>query len=366
MNQYVRELKKIVENYENFQQNEDLKQQLYALYSLIDHDLKDDEKLPIKAADVVGTIITKFFNPATINDAIKTGFPQIDRTIVGFQKGEFIVIGGRPGMGKTQLMVQLATNIAEQKVAIAYFSLEFNTEILTQKLLANLAQVSPETFARPGEYNNQIEEKLSFAIKQLKEMPIYFYENPSTHINKLIKLITNLVSEKNVKVVFIDYLQLISIGSRRINRDVEMSIICRELKRLAKELEITLIVGSQLSRQVENRPGGSRRPQLSDLRESGSIEQDADKVFLLYRPEYYGLEIDENNQTTINKMEIMLSKNRSGPLWDFSVKALFSKSIIVDIEDYEDKRYIKSSEINISSDRLKDFDNPTNNTNDVF
>jgi replicative DNA helicase len=260
-------------------------------------------------------------------------------------------------------MIQLATNIAEHQTAIAYFSLEFSTEILTQKLLSNLAQVSPETFARPGEYNNQIEEKLSFAIRQLKQMPIYFYENPSTHINKLVRLISNIVLEKNVKVVFIDYLQLMSIGSRRINRDVEMSIICRTLKNLAKELEITIIAGSQLSRQVENRIGGSRRPQLSDLRESGSIEQDADKVFLLYRPEYYGLEVDENNQPTINKMEIMLSKNRSGPICDFMVTALFGKSIIVDIEDYEDKRYIKSSEINISSNRLKDFEDPTN---DVF
>ena len=361
MNQYLAELKKIADNFENYQHVDDLKQELFAFSVRINNDEKEAEKTSFKASDKVGSIVSKFFQSGSDTESVRTGFSSFDRAIVGFQKGELIVIGGRPGMGKTQFMIQLATNIAKQNKGVAVLSLEMSAEVITQKLLANLGQLSPSIFIRQTEYADAIEIQLSNAISQLKELPIYLYDNPSSYLNKLSNLIRKLVAENSVEVIFIDYLQLIAVGSRRLNREAEISIICRELKQLAVELGIVLIANSQLSRQVENRPGGSKRPQLSDLRESGAIEQDADKVIFLYRPEYYAIEVDENGISTKGKMELILSKNRNGPMCDFNVIAAFHKSIIVDEDYLSNDIFIRTPNINISKDRLKDFDSNTNN-----
>lgn len=366
MNQYLTELKRIANNYENHQHADELKQQLFALFSDIDNDTKAVEKTPFKAGDLVGSIVSKLFQPNAETNIVKTGFTHFDNQIVGFQKGELIVIGGRPGMGKTQFMVQLTNNIAKQNKAVAFLSLEMSAEVITQKLLENLGQLNPIFFIKPSEYNDEIEKLLSDAIKKLKELPIYLYNNPSPHLNKLLSLIKKVVAENKIDVIFIDYLQLISVGSRRLNRESEISIVCSELKKLAVELNITLIVSSQLSRQVENRPGGSKRPQLSDLRESGAIEQDADKVIFLYRPEYYGIEVAENNQTTKNRMELIVAKNRNGPLVDIPVFVAFHKSIIVDLDYNRENIYLRTPHIKIDSDRLDDLKSDSNDINEVF
>lgn len=359
MNQYLRELKKITDNYENYQQVEDLQQHLSTLISMIDNDVRDDDKTPVKASDLVSSVIAKFFKPNSEIETIKSGFASFDRLVNGFYKGEFVVVGARPGMGKTQFMVQLAINISKQNIGVAFFSFDAGAEMMTQKFLCNLGQLNPWIFNKPESYNNDIELSLSGAIKQLKELPIYLYENPNTHLNKLLTLIKNVVNDNQVRVVFIDYLQLISVGNRRLNREAEISIICRELKKLTMELDITLIVSSQLSRQVENRPGGSRRPQLSDLRESGAIEQDADKVIFIYRAEYYGIEVDENNQSTRNRMELILGKNKNGPIVDVNVIAAFSNSMIVDEEYTKEHIYMRTPDIKIDTERLKDLNSTT-------
>ncbi len=271
MNQYLIELKKITDNYENYQRVEDLQQQLYALSSMIDNDKKDEIKTSIKASDLVTTIMDGFLNKNTVTDIVKSGLASFDSIINGFQKGEFVVIGGRPGMGKTQFLVQLAVNMAKQNKVVAFISLEMSAEMVTKKFLCNLGQLNPDIFNRQVAYPKEVEVGLLGASKQLNELPIYLYENPSSYLNKLLDLIRRLVEDKKTNIVFIDYLQLITIGSRRFNRESEISIICREIKRIAAELDIIIIVASQLSRQVENRPGGSKRPQLSDLRESGAI-----------------------------------------------------------------------------------------------
>jgi replicative DNA helicase len=357
MNPYLAELKKITDNYENYQRVEDLQQHLYSLSSMIEIDTKEEAKLPIKASDLVSKVVGNYFNKNADADTIKTGLTSLDRVIHGFEKGEFIVIGGRPGMGKTQLTVQLATNMAKENRGVAFISLEMSAEMMTKKFLCNLGQLNPGVFNNPDNYDMDIELSLSDAIKQLKELPIYLYDNPSSNLNKLLALIKKVVIENKVSVVFLDYLQLVSVGSRRFNREAEISIICRDLKKLAVELGITIIVGSQLSRQVENRPGGTKRPQLSDLRESGAIEQDADKVIFIYRPEYYGIEVDECNQPTKNRMELILSKNRNGPLIDITVTVAFHKSIVRDMDYNQEDIYLRTPDIKIDVERFKDFDN---------
>jgi replicative DNA helicase len=361
MNPYLAELKKITDNYENYQRVEDLQQHLYALSAMIEIDIKEEAKSPIKASDIVSKVLGDYFNKNTLADSVKTGLASLDRAIHGFEKGEFIVIGGRPGMGKTQLTVQLATNMAKQNKGVAFMSLEMSAEMMTKKFLCNLGQLNPSVFNSPDNYDKDIELSLSDAIKQLKELPIYLYDNPSSNLNKLLALIKKVVLENKVSVVFLDYLQLISVGSRRFNREAEISIICRDLKKLAVELDITIIVVSQLSRQVENRPGGSKRPQLSDLRESGAIEQDADKVVFIYRPEYYGIEVDENNQPTKNKMELIVGKNRNGTLIDVTVMVAFHKSIIRDIDYNKEDIYLRTPEIKIDPNRFTDLDDDLKN-----
>jgi replicative DNA helicase len=242
-----------------------------------------------------------------------------------------------------------------------------SAEQMTKKFLCNLGQLNPGIFNNPDNYDKDIELSLSDAIKQLKELPIYLYDNPSSNLNKLLSLIKKVVIENKVSVVFLDYLQLVSVGSRRFNREAEISIICRDLKKLAVELGITIIVGSQLSRQVENRPGGSKRPQLSDLRESGAIEQDADKVIFIYRPEYYGIEVDENNQPTRYVMELIIAKNRTGGIFDMKVFAAFHKSAIVDIDYNREDIYLRTPDIKIDANRLKDLESyKGNDIDEVF
>ena len=357
MNPYLTELKKITDNYENYQRVDDLQQHLYSLSSMIEIESKEEAKLPIKASDLVSKVVGNYFNKNADTDTIKTGLVSFDRAIHGFEKGEFIVIGGRPGMGKTQLTVQWATNMAKQNKGVAFISLEMSAEMMTKKFLCNLGQLNPGVFNNPDNYDKDIELSLSDAIKQLKELPIYLYDNPSSNLNKLLALIKKVVIENKVNVVFLDYLQLVSVGSRRFNREAEISIICRDLKKLAVELGIIIIVGSQLSRQVENRPGGSKRPQLSDLRESGAIEQDADKVIFIYRPEYYGIEVDECNQPTKNRMELILGKNRNGPLIDINVTVAFHKSIVRDVDYNQEDIYLRTPDIKIDAERFKDLDN---------
>ena len=357
MNPYLAELKKITDNYEHYQRVEDLQQHLYSLSSMIEIDIKEEAKLPIKASDLVSKVVGNYFNKNIDADSVQTGLRTFDRVVHGFEKGEFIVIGGRPGMGKTQLTVQWATNMAKQNKGVAFISLEMSAEQMTKKFLCNLGQLNPGVFNNPDNYDKDIELSLSDAIKQLKELPIYLYDNPSSNLNKLLSLIKKVVVENKVSVVFLDYLQLVSVGSRRFNREAEISIICRDLKKLALELGITIIVGSQLSRQVENRPGGSKRPQLSDLRESGAIEQDADKVIFIYRPEYYGIEVDENNQPTRYVMELIIAKNRTGGIFDMKVFAAFHKSAIVDIDYNREDIYLRTPDIKIDTQRFKDLDN---------
>ena len=216
-------------------------------------------------------------------------------------KKELIVIAGRPAMGKTQFLIHLANSIAENH-SVMYYSLDLNISDLSLRFLANESGVS---------YNQNKERSSIFKVKNnFKNKKIHLVDSPVNSLFQFKQYLKNQIIKLNIEVVFIDYLQLLSDKNYRI-REQEISSIMKNLKSLAKELNVCFILASQLSRSVELR-GGDKRPILSDLRESGSIEEFSDKVLFIYRPEYYQLTIDEHGESTLNKGELIVAKNNTG------------------------------------------------------
>lgn len=241
---------------------------------------------------------------------ISSGFHGLDTELGCFDLGELVVIGGRPGMGKTQFLIQLCVNFLNQDHCALYFTLDLSRQNVFRRILCNISEVSIDEL-----YNIEsvpLKEVLRKNMESLKKWSLYIDDTAAFKLHDLIVVSEKMIRENGVKIIFVDYLQLLSNEHYRNNREQELSGISRELKKLARDLNVLVICTSQLSRQVENRPGGSKRPMLSDLRESGAIEQDADKVLFMYRPEYYGLEVDENNESTKDKVEILIAKNRTG------------------------------------------------------
>ena len=246
---------------------------------------------------------------------VPSGFTALDRITGGWQKSDLMILAARPGMGKTAFVVSMAKNAAvEFKKPVAIFSLEMSSLQLVKRLISSETEITQDKILK-GNLDNHEFVQLNERIKKLAVAPLFIDDTPALSIFELRAKARRLKENQKVELIIIDYLQLMSGGpDSKGNREQEISNISRGLKSLAKELEIPIIALSQLSRQVENRPGGSKRPQLSDLRESGAIEQDADMVMFIYRPEYYGLEIDENNEPTRGRAEVIIAKNRHGAL----------------------------------------------------
>lgn len=242
---------------------------------------------------------------------LATGFYDLDKITSGFHENELIIIAARPAMGKTAFALNLASNIAIQSgKTVALFNMEMDAEQLINRMLSSIGQIEGKKF-RTGHLENEDWKKLNEAISKLAETKIFIDDTPGMTIGEIRAKCRRLASsEKGLGIVIIDYLQLIS-GSARYagNRQQEVSEISRSLKTLAMELKIPVIALAQLSRTVEGRE--DKRPLLSDLRESGSIEQDADIVAFLYRDDYYTKEtsIDENT----SKSEFIIAKHRNGP-----------------------------------------------------
>jgi replicative DNA helicase len=238
----------------------------------------------------------------------------------GWQKSDLIVIAARPGMGKTALVMSMARNMAvDYKRPVAFFSLEMNALQLVTRLISSETQLPAEKLKR-GLLETYEWEQLNSKIANLTEAPLIIDDTPALSIFELRAKARRLKQQKDINLIVIDYLQLMSIGSEsRGNREQEISNISRSLKSLAKELNIPVIAISQLSRAVETR-GGSKRPILSDLRESGAIEQDADLVVFIYRPEYYKIEYFEDQAPTKDTAEIIIAKNRNGATKDIRLK----------------------------------------------
>lgn len=246
---------------------------------------------------------------------VPTGFTELDRLTSGWQRSDLIILAARPGMGKTSFVLSIARNAAlDFKMPVAVFSLEMSNLQLAQRLIAMEAEISGSKM-RNGQLEDYEWHQLYAAIEKVSEAPIYIDDTPAINIFELRAKCRRLKSQHDIQLVIIDYLQLMSGAgdSTRGNREQEVGAISRALKSLAKELNVPVIALAQLSRAVEVR-GGSKRPQLSDLRESGSIEQDADIVSFIYRPEYYQIMEDEEGNSLKGIAEVIVAKHRNGAL----------------------------------------------------
>lgn len=263
-------------------------------------------------------IIEKAMSNKTGLTGIPSGFTKLDEITSGWQKSDLVIIAGRPAMGKTSFALSIAKNIAvDYRTPVAFFSLEMNNVQLVDRLISNVCEIDGKKIMN-GQLTREEWNRLDKTVSKLMGAPLYIDETPGMSIFELRTKARRLVREKGVKLIMIDYLQLMNAsGSRFSNRQEEVSTISRSLKGLAKELDIPILALSQLNRGVEGREGlEGKRPQLSDLRESGAIEQDADMVLFVHRPEYYHLYEDEKGNDLRGKAQIIIAKHRKGATGD--------------------------------------------------
>ncbi len=268
---------------------------------------------------------------------VPSGFSAIDRVTAGWQKSDLVVLAARPGMGKTAFVLTMARNIAvDFKKPVAVFSLEMAGVQLVMRLIASESELASEKLKR-GQLEQYEWEQLNAKLSNLTDAPLYIDDTPALSIFELRAKCRRLKAQHDIHLVIVDYLQLMSGGNDKSgNREQEISNISRSMKSLAKELNIPIIALSQLSRAVETR-GGSKKPILSDLRESGAIEQDADMVCFIYRPEYYKIMEDEQGNSTEGLAEFIIAKHRNGALEDVSLRFVdkFAKFMDYESADYD-------------------------------
>ncbi|MGB7784547.1 MAG: replicative DNA helicase [Salinimicrobium sp.] len=269
---------------------------------------------------------------------IPSGFEKLDTLTSGWQPSDLIIVAARPGMGKTALTLSMARNIAVgQNIPVAFFSLEMSSVQLITRLISSETGLSSEKL-RTGNLEKHEWEQLNVKVKGLEKAPLFIDDTPSLSIFDLRAKARRLASQHGIRLIVIDYLQLMTAGGSQKggNREQEISTISRNLKALAKELNVPVIALSQLSRAVETR-GGSKRPLLSDLRESGAIEQDADIVSFIYRPEYYKIEEwdDEERTPTDGQAEFIVAKHRNGGLENIRLKFIGHLGKFDNLDDFD-------------------------------
>jgi len=266
---------------------------------------------------------------------LETGFTKLDALTSGWQSSDLVIIAARPGMGKTAFVISMAKNMAiDFGHGVAVFSLEMSSVQLITRMISSETGLTSEKL-RKGNLEAHEWEQLNVKVKKLSDAPIFIDDTPSLSVFDLRAKARRLVSQHNVKILVIDYLQLMTAGGKAGgNREQEISMISRNLKALAKELEVPVIALSQLSRAVETR-GGSKRPLLSDLRESGAIEQDADIVSFIFRPEYYGMTEwdDDEHSPCEGQGEFIVAKHRNGGLDNIRLKFTGHLAKFSDLEE---------------------------------
>lgn len=278
-------------------------------YTQIDPVIKDAFEMLQKAASRTDGL-----------SGISSGYHDLDKLTSGWQNSDLIILAARPAMGKTAFALSMAKNIAvDQKIPIAFFSLEMSNVQLVNRIISNVCEI-------PGEKlrNGQLEQyewgQLDVRSRDLYGAPLYVDDTPSLSVFELRTKARRLVREHGIKMIMIDYLQLMNASGMSYNsRQEEVSTISRSLKGLAKELNIPILALSQLNRSVENRTGDgqdAKRPQLSDLRESGAIEQDADMVLFIHRPDYYHIYEDERGRDLRGMAYVIVAKHRNGAVDD--------------------------------------------------
>lgn len=269
---------------------------------------------------------------------IPSGFDKLDKLTSGWQPSDLVIVAARPGMGKTAFTLTMARNVAvNSNIPVAFFSLEMSSVQLITRLISSETGLSSEKL-RTGKLEKHEWEQLNVKVKTLEKAPLFIDDTPSLSIFDLRAKARRLASQYGIKMIMIDYLQLMTAGGSQKggNREQEISTISRNLKALAKELSIPVIALSQLSRAVETR-GGSKRPLLSDLRESGAIEQDADIVSFIYRPEYYKIDEwdDEERSPTEGQGEFIVAKHRNGGLDNIRLKFIGHLGKFDNLDDFD-------------------------------
>jgi replicative DNA helicase len=293
------------------------------------------KKETIKINNLIKTALEQIEEAGKRKDSLSgvpSGFTRLDRLTSGWQKSDLIILAARPSMGKTAFVLSMARNMAvEHSRPVAFFSLEMSSIQLVNRLIIGETQLASDKI-RTGRLENYEWEQLEYKIKDLEKAPVYVDDTPAISIFEFRAKCRRLKQKHDIQAVVIDYLQLMTGSKDSGSREQEVSNISRSLKSVAKELDIPIIALSQLNRSVEMR-SGSKRPQLSDLRESGAIEQDADLVLFIHRPEYYGLDVDEDGNSLKGVAEIIVAKHRNGPTGDIQLKFIREFAKFVDMDD---------------------------------
>lgn len=271
---------------------------------------------------------------------VPSGFSHLDHYTSGWQPSDLIILAARPAMGKTAFTLTAARNAAVRfGVPVAFFSLEMAAVQLCQRLMCSEAQLDAQK-VRTGRLEDHEWHQLNSKIGNLEKSPLFIDDTPALSIMDLRAKARRLKAEKGIGMIIIDYLQLMTGHTKNGgNREQEIAGISRGLKELAKEIDVPIIALSQLSRAVETR-GGDKRPMLSDLRESGSIEQDADMVMFLYRPDYYGITVDEDGTSTQGIAEVIIAKQRNGPTGSVKMQFINKFAKFLDLNDYAQEQEI--------------------------
>ncbi len=291
------------------------------LFEITQHNVKKDVT---QIDPVISEAIKKIEDAANRESGLsglQTGYHKLDKLTSGWQDSDLIIIAARPAMGKTAFVLSMAKNMSVNfNIPVAIFSLEMSNLQLVNRLISNVCELESEKI-KSGQLSQLEWDKLMTKIKMLYSAPLYIDDTPSLSVFELRTKARRLVREHGVKILIIDYLQLMNASGMKFgSREQEVSMISRSLKQLAKELSIPIIALSQLNRSVENRTDG-KRPQLSDLRESGAIEQDADIVCFIHRPEYYTKASEDSEGNDIRGLaEFIVAKHRSGSVDDVKLR----------------------------------------------
>ena len=301
------------------------------IFTLADRNMKRETQ---SVQDVINEAIDDLQSVQMREDGLSgvpSGYTGIDRVTLGWQPSDLVIIAARPSMGKTAFVLTMARNMAvEHNVPVAFFSLEMASKQLVKRFMISETGLSADKIKGGKKLELYEWEQLNVRLNALSQAPLYIDDTPSLSIYEFRSKARRLVSSAGVKMIIIDYLQLMS-GPPELKamREQEVSAISRSLKAIAKELDVPILALSQLSRAVETR-GGAKRPQLSDLRESGAIEQDADIVMFIHRPDYYGMTEDPSQA---GLTDIIIAKHRNGAVCDVKMKFRNSEVRFVDVTD---------------------------------
>jgi replicative DNA helicase len=349
------------------------------LFDIAEQNFRRDSR---KMDDLIREVLRDLENTKNSDTKLRglpSGFTELDRVTNGWQRANLVIIAARPGMGKTAFVLSMARHIAiEQNKPIAFFSLEMSASDLALRLISAESGFK-QNVLKNGTLSDDDWLTLVNKMTELEKAKLIIDDTAALSIFELRAKCRRFKQQHDIQAVIIDYLQLMSAGGdlKGMNREQEISTISRSLKALSKELDIPVIALSQLSRAVETRSTASKRPQLSDLRESGAIEQDADLVLFIYRPEYYKLNEFEDHTPAEGLAEIMIAKHRNGALKDIKLRFIADYAKFVDYDENlselpsnfvplsslsEDRYSIMSSRINEEESEDTSFASPVNQT----